>query len=421
MVSRRALLASTAVLAAGCGFLDSPSEAPVLMPGAELIWAASTSFYSLVGTTHGVSPLEKYQQTVATLARDGDSPHGFKRGKYNLTLRHAGQWPSRDEYAAWLEDLEADIVTVSSEDARAMGERGVLLPLDRFSGADGRPFDQEFYPSVLSQFQRGALYALPVGARPLMLYYDAAYFRREGVAPVNSNWDWNDLVVNAAELTKRKADGTVVRWGLATHSVGLWWALWQNEADVVDLGTLQCRLQEPGAIEALQFFRDLLHTHRVSPVLYRDLFELIHQSGNPPAMVYELSPRRPFHGDFRLAELPRGKVRAVPVYADMGIAIAARTANPEAAYTALKGLAHVMQQHVNVPTQREAVAKLGELRKDLHPEEVTALQQSMEHGHGWPQTGAQYGAIRYLVEALVGGDDVATVVNRACSLVREYQ
>ena len=196
---------------------------------------------------------------------------------------------------------------------------------------------------MLSQFQRGALYALPVGARPLMLYYDAAYFRREGVAPVNSNWDWNDLVVNAAELTKRKADGTVVRWGLATHSVGLWWALWQNEADVVDLGTLQCRLQEPGAIEALQFFRDLLHTHRVSPVLYRDLFELIHQSGNPPAMVYELSPRRPFHGDFRLAELPRGKVRAVPVYADMGIAIAARTANPEAAYTALKGLAHVMQ------------------------------------------------------------------------------
>ena len=117
----------------------------------------------------------------------------------------------------------------------------------------------------------------------------------------------------------------------------------------------------------------------------------------------------------------RGKVRAVPVYADFGIAIAARTADPEAAYTVLKGLTNVMQQYVNVPAQREAVANLGEFRKELQPEEVAALQQSMEHGHGWPQTGVQYHAIRYLVQALVDGDDVATAVNQACSIVREYQ
>lgn len=67
----------------------------------------------------------------------------------------------------------------------------------------------------------------------------------------------------------------------------------------------------------------------------------------------------------------------MPVYADFGIAIAARTADPEAAYTALKGLTNVMQQHVYVPAQREVVANLGEFRKDLQPEEVFALQQSM--------------------------------------------
>ena len=213
----------------------------------------------------------------------------------------------------------------------------------------------------------------------------------------------------------------MARWGLATHSNGLWWALWQNEADAVDPDTLQCRLQEPAAIEALQFFRDLLHTYRVSPALYRELGKLIFESGTPPAMVYSLSPSRPSHGDFRLAEIPRGKVRAVPVLGDFGIAIAARTVNPEAAYSALRGLANVMQKYVTVPAQREAVAMLGETRKDLRPEEVVALQQSMEHESGWPQTGVQLRADRYLVEALVDGDDVATVVNQACSIVREYQ
>ena len=96
-----------------------------------------------------------------------------------------------------------------------------------------------------------------------MMYYDAGYFAVEGVLPVNSSWDWDDLVENAQKLTRRSENGTVARWGLATHMVGIWWALWQNGADVLNRETLQCRLQEPAAIEALHFFRDLLHIHRV--------------------------------------------------------------------------------------------------------------------------------------------------------------
>ena len=420
MLSRRTLIGSTAVLAAGCGFLDSPSKVSGPRQETSLNLAFSDSIYSLVG--QGVAPIEKYRQAVAELAEDADDPYGFEQGRYSLALRRVGTWPGLDEFAALLEDLEADLVTVASYDAQALGERGVLLPLDRFSGTDGPDIEQEYYPNVLSQFRaNGALYALPVGVRPQVLYYDAAQFRREGVPPVDSNWDWDALVANAAKLTKRRADGAVARWGLATHSNGLWWALWQNEADAVDPDTLRCRLQEPAAIEALQFYRDLLHTYRVSPALYRELGKLIFELGTPPAMVYSLDPKRPSHGDFRLAEIPSGKVRAVPVLGDFGIAIAARTVNPEAAYSALRGLANVMQKYVTVPAQREAVAMLGETRQDLRPEEVVALQQSMENESGWPQTGVQLRADRYLVEALVDGDDVATVVNQACSIVREYQ
>ena len=420
MLSRRALLGSTAALAASCGFLDSQSEAPDMAPGPSLNWAVADSFASLA-RSQGKTALEKYLQAAAELATDEDDPHGFKQGRYSLALRRISPWPERDELAATLEDMEADLVTVGAYSAQALGESGVLLPLDRFSGAEGSGLEREFYPNVLAQFRRGSLYALPVGVRPQVLYYDAALFRREGVAPPHGNWDWEDLVLNAAKLTQRRADGSVARWGLAAHSIGLWWALWQNEAEAVDVETLQCRLQEPAAIEALQFFHDLLHTHRVSPAVDRDLGRMIYESGNPPAMVYELPPKRPSPGEYRLAQLPRGKVRAVPVLGEFGIAIAARTSHPEAAYTALRGLVGAMQPYVIVPTQREAVARLGEFRQDLSQEEVVALQQSMEHGHGWPTTAVQLRVIRYLVEALVRGDDAAAIVNDACAVVREYQ
>ena len=423
MLSRRTFIASAAALGAvGCGPLESLLSAPGLPKEDEITWAASTMFASLVGTRQ-VSAQEKYQQAAAALEEDTENPHGPRRGRYTLTLRHVEQMPKREEFAAWLNELSVDLVTVFPGTARALGEQGVLLPLDRFTSTGDPQLEASYFPSVLEQFrQDGALYGLPVGARPLMMYYDAGYFAVEGVLPVNSSWDWDDLVENAQKLTRRRENGTVARWGLATHMVGIWWALWQNGADVLNRESLQCRLQEPTATEALQFFRDLLHIHRVSPTESRDLWKLIYQpAGSPPAMVYHAPPMRPPAGDYRLASLPQGDMRAVPVEADLGIAIAARTARPEAAYTALKGLAGVMQQYVNVPAERGAVAQLEDIRTDLRPEEVAALQESMQHGRGWPQTAPQLHAMHTIVEALARGDEVSTAVNEACSIVREYQ
>ena len=130
-----------------------------------------------------------------------------------------------------------------------------------------------------SNSARGALYALPVDARPLVAYYDADYFSLNELPPMDSSWDWDDLVESARKLTRRGTEGRVTRWGLAAHTNQLWWALWQNEAEAVDAQTLQCRLQEPAAIAALQFVRDLLHTHRVSPLA----FSMDLHKSKPPA------------------------------------------------------------------------------------------------------------------------------------------
>ena len=95
-----------------------------------------------------------------------------------------------------------------------------------------------FTPYVLEHFQRsGGLFALPVSAVPLMLHYDARWFEAKNVPPVDESWDWDDLVENAKKLTWRSEDGKLTRWGLMSHMYGLWWALWQNHAEMFDPAT----------------------------------------------------------------------------------------------------------------------------------------------------------------------------------------
>lgn len=423
MLSRRTFLASTAVLAAGCGGLEFPFTVLGTPQETVLTWVSR----ALPGFTTplGQSPHhERLQWVVRKLTGNSESPFSPARGRYSLTLRYVDweDFPKLETLPAWLEELGADLVTLRPDQARVLGEQGVLIPLDRFGGGNGSEFEKEFYASVLNPFQAsGALYALPVGANPLMLNFDVGYFAQVGVAPPDSSWDWDVLVENALKLTQREEDGTVSRWGLEAHSGMIWWALWQSEAEMVDPLTLQCQLQELAAIEALEFFRGLIHTHRVSPAaLGTDLARLIYDpAGSPPAMLYNSSPPGPPHDSYRRVELPVGKVRSVPVNTDPGIAIVAQTAKPEAAYTALRGLVHTMQPHVNVPAEKEAVARLGHLRSDLQPEEVVAIQRSMEHGRTEPHDVAQYRAMYGLVETLVRGDEVASAVNQACSVLYE--
>ena len=443
MLTRRSLLGTTAVLAAGCSTVGTPLSPPSAPQDAEIKVAAYTrSIYLSMpygNYVDGDDNEDRFERAVAALEEDEDNAYGPKRGGYSLALRFVedfapqieqpktveeaeAYWEARlDAVAETLDLLEADLVTVWPHEARWWGENGLLLPLDRFSGAGESELNRDFFPTVLSQYRRdGALYALPVDAAPLMLFYDQEFFAIQGVPMPDATWDWDDLVRNAVKITTAKQDGSVARWGLVAHGEQVFWALWQNEASLVDMDTRQCRLPEPAAVEALQFVHDLLHKHRVSPLAeMRDLWDYIWAT--PPAMLYDFPPM--IHNQrisFRMAALPPGKVSATPVRTHLGIGIAARTQRTEAAFAALKGFNLAMQEHVAIPAGREAVARLADIRPDISPEEVAAVQHSLEHGREWPQHGLTLQIMYELTQGLGRGDDVATIVNQACSLAHEY-
>ena len=425
MLTRRALLAGTAALAAGCSSMEGAFSVPGRPQMVELTWA-SESFSGMTERGFGSRGLRPaLQQIVAALTDDSENPNGPTRGRYTLTSRYIDSQqanpPPREveDLLAWYGSLEVDLLSVHPVIAQMLGERGIILPLDPFIAADGPELAEAFYPYLFEHFRSDAgQFALPVDASPTMVQYDPRYFADVGVPPVDSNWDWEDLVKNGLKLTERDDDGDVRRWGLVTQHQGSWWALWQNGADLADPNTEQCRLQEPAAIEALHFCYDLMHVHHVTPpITSRDGWQLFSSQAAPWPAMYYTSNQGSWHSEYRWAALPQGKVRSVPVIADMGIAITAHAKDTGAAYVALKGLVDVMQRFVHVPAQKAAVARLGDFRKTLLPEEITAFQTSMAYGRAIPFSGAMWQAMFAIEEGLARGDEVLTVVNEACSIM----
>ncbi len=425
MLSRRALMAGTAALAAGCGFLESPIVAPGLRKRIELSWASRwfSAHYREIGELRDLEVT--HQRIVAALEEDKENPNGPVRARYTLMphfIRMQDVEPRpqcREEQVAWYGGLQVDLLTVNSVLAPLLAQRGVILPLDRFIAADDPHSSEAFYPYVLDVFRsEGGLLALPVDAAPQMIHFNPLFFEARDVSPLDNNWTWRDLVEIAEKLTRRDENGEVKRWGLMTQHLGYWWALWQNEADVADPQTKQCRLQEKAAAEALQFCRDLMHVHRVSPLATsRNVGRLLRELFPFWTPMFFSSYRGTRSSEFRWAALPRGRVHSVPVSVDTGIAIHARSQNPELAYTALKGLVGKMQQFVTVPAQKEAVARLGDFRKTLLPAEVEAFQQSMEFGRALPQDRSLWRAMNVIEEELVHGE-VSSAVNAACAILR---
>ena len=167
MLTRRALIGSTAVLATGCGFLESRFSPPSLPRDTPLTWAASGWFLAMSGPYRVGRREEDFKWAHRMFTADKENSFAPTRGRYALDLQYKERFSDLGEFAAWLQESEADLVTVYSEDARALGKRGVLLPLGRSGGEDESDLSQEFYPVVLDQFrEQGTLYALPIGSHP---------------------------------------------------------------------------------------------------------------------------------------------------------------------------------------------------------------------------------------------------------------
>lgn len=144
---------------------------------------------------------------------------------------------------------------------------GVLAPLDPFIEASGFERD-DFWPGLLEfAMYDGEVYGFPRDIGLEVLYYNPDIFDEVGVEYPTEDWTWDDLLAAAEQLTDVADSGRVSRYALGME--GGKYQLWvgQNGGSILDdmANPSRCTLNEPEAMEAIQFFADMMANNYAMP------------------------------------------------------------------------------------------------------------------------------------------------------------
>jgi ABC-type glycerol-3-phosphate transport system substrate-binding protein len=154
-------------------------------------------------------------------------------------------------------------------------EKDLHLQLDPYVARDKYDLS-DFRPDSITLYKwKDGLYALPRDYGNQNLFYNLSLLEAAGVKPPPA--DWEDKSFTFAQfldmtkaLTKKSGDRTE-QWGFLVNRGWRPWASWvyNNGAAVVkknaDGLATEMALDDPNAIEALQFLQDLMYKEGVSP------------------------------------------------------------------------------------------------------------------------------------------------------------
>lgn len=138
---------------------------------------------------------------------------------------------------------------------------GVLENLDPYIEEAGYDLD-DYWPALLeSATYDGSVYGFPRDISVEVLYYNKDAFDVAGVSYPDETWTWDDLLSAAEALTIVEPSGRVEQYALGME--GGKWQLWvgQNRGSILDdmRNPSECTLDEPEAVEAIQFFADMMN------------------------------------------------------------------------------------------------------------------------------------------------------------------
>ncbi len=265
-------------------------------------------------------------------------------------LPHAGgpDHSAADDLEAMLAAQPPDLAgLVSPSWLPKIVERALVQPLDVLFQTT-RVLPRDTYPeAVLNAVRlRGQIFALPVEAAPVVLWFDPRLFDAQSAPYPDSSWTWERLGEAAAALTlDRDGDGELDQWGLRANVMEDL-LIWQAGGEIVSPDGRQALLRQEATLRAARFLDDLYHRYRALPpplasgesVLMGGKLGIAILGGRPRqiAMAYSPAPSRRYSpvAPLRLAEVPRGRVRATKVRVSQAILLTRKTTDPLLAFQA---------------------------------------------------------------------------------------
>ncbi len=143
-------------------------------------------------------------------------------------------------------------------------ESGIALDLSDLAKKHG--FDaSRTWPGAAKSIMIGdRQYAFPAGVYANVIFYNKALFDRYGVAYPPRDMTWDEFVSIGRKLTRKKPDG---RGYECFGAMNIYWyeLVLQAGGQLFSPDGLQCRMDSPEALEAIQFYHDLMFKHHIMP------------------------------------------------------------------------------------------------------------------------------------------------------------
>lgn len=269
-----------------------------------------------------------------------------------------------------------DVITGWMEPFQNWAQKGQFLDLNSY--IEMYMSDEEvadFWPSLWNAFNlNGKQWALPKYVSAMALYYNQDAFDEVGLPyPQYDTWTWDTFLTAAKKLTKVNASGNITRWAFVDYWTQLdricsW--IWQNGGRVRrSASDPTVVIDEPAAVEALQFAHDLIWKYKVAPNTGQ-------MAGAGPetmfinqqvAMIRDGSWSLPWYSDqakFRwdVAHFAKGKERATMHTID-GYAVYKKTKHPREAFLLARFAASTMEgqiplmKNVAMPSGRKSISE----------------------------------------------------------------
>ena len=160
-----------------------------------------------------------------------------------------------------------DIIQLS-EDVHSYSSKGQVISLNDFVTKDSLDLKARYGETgglTTAYSLDGNLYAMPDRGGALILYYNKDMFDAASISYPTKDWTWVEFLDATQKLTIRDGD-TVTQYGFAAGGWWPWWMsfIYMNGGAILDASG-QPVANSPEAVEAIQFYNDLVYKYQVAP------------------------------------------------------------------------------------------------------------------------------------------------------------
>jgi multiple sugar transport system substrate-binding protein len=281
--------------------------------------------------------------------------------KFNSNIKVNTVYDSWDNYYTrlekdWIGNKAPDVMFL--ENTSTYASMNMLESLDPYLAKEKDFKLEDFYPGLLELNRfNNKLYGLPRDNDTKVIFVNLKLLREAGLEKPKGGWTWNNLLEYARKLTKQDAAGTITQYGYAFEPND-WWRLWmwQNEVEFFDKFSItepptRFNVNSPDAINAIQFFADLINKEKVTPLAAdmdtSDEISALFAAGKL-GMAFGNHALVPFYSktkglEWDVVPLPAGKKR-VNILDGAGYVINTGSKNKEAAWEFVKFLSSELGQ-----------------------------------------------------------------------------